>query len=652
LNFDRISRTEYRPDIDGLRALAVLSVVAFHIDPDLLPGGFVGVDIFFVISGYLISRQIMVASKLGDFSFADFYVRRARRLAPALLVVIAAVLLVSQFVLTPAHLLETARSAMAGALSAANAFFVYGVDTGYFAPDSSTKPLLHLWSLGVEVQFYLVWPVILFALCAMVNSNARLLVIAVLTIGGVALSQWQVQQNPVFAYYMLPSRSFELLLGALAAAILLRPDFHFGRFGRNAVGGAGVVLIFCSLATLTGEASFPGLNAIAPTLGAAMIIIANGEGQSLVGRILAWKPAVLIGLMSYSLYLWHWPILAFMRYSYIGASTPSIIGAVGLMILLSWLSYRYVELPCRKMRSGRIDTVWVQFLFPSLAVGLACVAIVKTDGFGAFAFSQNYRNAVTAANKLPLPAYKYDHVCQVRRVRAAELTNPKCVINADDAPPKMLLWGDSHAAHYIGVVGALAKANGFSFRNIAHSACPSLLFDGSRFAAARSQSACGTSQQSVSVALKDYSTVVMSSQWSAYARSPDFFGAVRATAIELRRQGKAVFILGEVPSFPNFSSDCFVRTIKLSFVDCNALSSHPFHNHDETNRKLKEIAESVEGVTYLDVTDVICPNGACRAAHKNAPLYFDTTHLSLRGSEHVGRRLLHSAAAAEWTELR
>ncbi|WGV20413.1 acyltransferase [Pseudomonas putida] len=300
----------YRPDIDGLRAVAVLAVTIFHFNKQWMPGGFIGVDIFFVISGFLITG--IIYGKGDGFSFADFYGRRVRRILPAAIFVTAITLVAGSLLMMPSDVKDLSGSAIAAALSAANVYFWLFLDTSYFAQSSETVPLLHMWSLGVEEQFYLVWPALM--IIAMKLGGKRLLATAavIIAIASFAVSEYYVTRDPSFAYYMLPSRAGELLVGAL---LFLWLDLRrISSAVANAAGIFGVALIAGSLAVLDETGGFPGVRSIVPAVGAALLILGGSDKSGLLAKALANPVARAIGLRSFSLYLWHWPVLAFYRY--------------------------------------------------------------------------------------------------------------------------------------------------------------------------------------------------------------------------------------------------------------------------------------------------------------------------------------------------
>lgn len=303
----------YRPDIDGLRAIAVLAVVLHHLSAPLLPGGYVGVDVFFVISGYLITSIISREMAEGRFSFASFYERRARRIFPALFAVLAATLVASYALLLPSDMMSTLRAALGTVFFGSNIVFWREMKEGYFAAtDLALNPLLHTWSLSVEEQFYVFFPVLLLLCYRFTRQQVVpvLLFSAMVSLVGAALL---VSSKSVAVFFLSPFRAWELLAGSLLALHTVPP--LRSRMLRELIAAAGLLAIVVACFVYDGGTTFPGLAALAPVLGTAALIHAGASGPSLAARLLQLPPMVWVGLISYSLYLWHWPLIVLTRYA-------------------------------------------------------------------------------------------------------------------------------------------------------------------------------------------------------------------------------------------------------------------------------------------------------------------------------------------------
>jgi peptidoglycan/LPS O-acetylase OafA/YrhL len=359
---------KYRPDIDGLRAVAVLSVLLFHAFPKQMHGGFIGVDIFFVISGFLISTIIFQSLARGEFSFMDFYARRIRRIFPALIVVMLATFAIGWFVLFPDEYKQLGKHMMGGALFVSN--FVLWRDSGYFDAAAETKPLLHLWSLGIEEQFYIIFPLVVWF-----AWRARLNMVSLIALAGLtsfAHNLAHIHQHPIGTFYLPQFRFWELMAGSMLALLIMdvsgwvkkihawlepladrliyRRDAGMepGAALANVKSWLGMALIVVGLCLIHKNMDFPGKLALLPTAGAVLIIWAGPH--AFVNRwVLSNRVAVWFGKISYPLYLWHWPLLVYLRIVD-EHNAPSYLmraGVLVLTILLSWLTYRFIERPIR-----------------------------------------------------------------------------------------------------------------------------------------------------------------------------------------------------------------------------------------------------------------------------------------------------------------
>jgi len=400
-----MSATPYRPDIDGLRAVAVLAVVAYHAWPHALGGGFVGVDVFFVISGFLITRILLAPG----FSFASFYARRVRRIFPALLIVLAATVAIGATFLPPDNLRNLLVHTIGGGLFVANVVSYH--DVGYFNGVAELKPLVHLWSLGVEEQFYLLWPVIVW-----LAARRRVLMptIAIVGVASLALFLWWSERDPRAAFYLSPARFWELLAGAMLVRVEVPERW------RSAAAATGLVLIAMSAALLSAETEFPGLLMLLPVVGACLVVASPGPHRA--GRLLASRTAVAIGLISYPLYLWHWPLLSLLRNFDRAPSTLTLCAAVALSFVLAALTWRAVERPLVTLRLRPVAASLAAAMLAGVGLATAAHARVPAE-------SNEIANAACTARYPFRPDGLW--FCRLSK----------------DAAPTVLLLGDSHANH-------------------------------------------------------------------------------------------------------------------------------------------------------------------------------------------------------------
>ncbi|HEX7220191.1 MAG TPA: acyltransferase, partial [Burkholderiales bacterium] len=398
----------YRPDVDGLRAVAVLAVLAFHAFPSLAPGGFTGVDVFFVISGYLISGIILDDIERSRFSVAYFYWRRIRRIFPALVLVLAACLAIGWVVLLPDEYLQLGRQVAAGAGFLANV--ALWMQAGYFDWAAEMKPLLHLWSLGVEEQYYLAWPLLLYAF----RRHALALIVA-MGVASFALNLYMTAVAPSAAFYLPFTRFWELLIGSYLAVVSTKDASHVKAI-------AGAVLVVAGFALIHGERAFPGAWALLPAVGTALLISAGPQAW-LNRTVLSHPAAVAVGLISYPLYLWHWPLLSFARIVQQGEIPAATrIGLLALSFLLAWATYQFLEKPIRfgvKLR---------RIAVPGLATAMVLAGIA-----GAMAL----RGAIEPHSASVPMVGEISRAAEDWRYRGDKVI-------AGDTPKAVLFFGDSH----------------------------------------------------------------------------------------------------------------------------------------------------------------------------------------------------------------
>lgn len=340
----------HRPEIDGLRALAVLPVILFHAGFGLFGGGYVGVDVFFVISGFLITSIIVAEQRAGRFSIVRFYERRARRILPALFVVMLVCLPAAWFWMLPQEAAAFGRSLLAVSVFLSNLLFWR--TSGYFDLAADEKPLLHTWSLGVEEQFYIVFP-LLVAMCWRLGVRRLGLLLMGMGVLSLLASQWALERYAVASFFLAPFRAWELLVGALLALgsdarLHFRPVAAWPAWALQTLGGLGLVLILVPVFVYDAATPFPGWRAVPPVLGTGLVLACAGPGHA-AGRLLTLRPVLWLGMISYSAYLWHQPLLAFARLGLVNQPAPWVMGGLaGLSLALGHLSWRYVEAPFRR----------------------------------------------------------------------------------------------------------------------------------------------------------------------------------------------------------------------------------------------------------------------------------------------------------------
>jgi peptidoglycan/LPS O-acetylase OafA/YrhL len=634
-----MSAVNYRPDIDGLRALAVVPVILFHAGATWLPGGFIGVDIFFVISGYLISSIIFRETAAGSFSFLSFYERRLRRIIPALLVVLIVTVATFQVIALPDQAQQTAESGIAALLSVSN--FYFWQKSGYFAPAAEFMPLLHTWTLAVEEQFYLIFPAVV-----LVILKLRLplkWVFAIGTVAAFALGWWLSVKMSSVAYYLLPARAWELAIGAVLALGIV-PAVR-GAASRELLPVFGIGLIVFSLFYIRSGMIFPGWIALMPCLGAAMVIHAGG--QSWVARkVLAARPVVFVGLLSYSLYLWHWPVLTGVRVWTANAHIDPAVAAVAIAVtfVLAWASWRYVERPFRSRRvlpNGR--------MLGALGAGATLATAISILSITAGGFPDRLS---ARAQELLAGAYDTKHFrsCPERSFANA------CRFGPVNEPVRLVVIGDSHTPMLNAPMGEIATIMGGGGVLWWHSACP--LLDGAWRENDDYRESCLPFKERVFAELGSITSlekVVLVGSWANHLGLPSenttrplmdeeshgtsmteslqaFDRSMTRTLEKLEDLGVEVVVLGSSPG-AGFN----VPRI-LALAELNAVDRPDFIDASQirdVQMQMDDLMESVihdrENVRYVPIWDVFCPAETCVITIGNAPLYSDGSHLSGRG---------------------
>jgi peptidoglycan/LPS O-acetylase OafA/YrhL len=629
----------YLPAVDGLRGVAVLAVLAFHAFPGTAPGGYVGVDVFFVISGFLITGIIARQLTHADFSFADFYWRRVRRLFPALILVLAITLALGWFLLLPNELKQLGKHVSAAAAFLAN--FALWRESGYFDTAAEFKPLLHLWSLGIEEQFYLVWPAVLVTFWR--RRKLLLAILWILVLASFASSVNLAYAAPAANFYWPVSRFWELGAGCLLA-LWMQGREHDAEateqprrmaFGSNIMPVVGLALILLSMLALDGSTPFPGWPALLPVTG-ALLILATPENAWLQRRVLGSRPLVWTGLISYALYLWHWPLLSFLNILAAGPS-PLIFRwlALALSFLLAWLTYRYLEVPIRRHKDPKFN-----FRLAG-AAGVAAVAGVAVYAAGGVA--QRFDTDIQALHHGP----RRDQLCHERFAATAPINYCR---TTSAQPPSILFVGDSRA-HAIYEVAAPLLAPTHPVMLLGRGGCPPLLnvrISGYDLNERQCPQVWRTFIRYVQktrpkvVVVVGNGSFLITDPKIKLTRAGAAVGESKETIVEygihsllseLTKSSRVIY-LGEIPAFLTAPS-CFLRGVSLPSTQC-----HPERDRDQVergmapyNRALARVLSAFPQVQLIDSIAVLCAANVCSQRPPGKPiLYSDAIHLSPAGA--------------------
>jgi len=633
-----LTHPAYRPDIDGLRALAVMLVVIYHAFPTWLPGGFIGVDIFFVISGYLISSIIFKSLANEQFSFADFYMRRIRRIFPALFLVLAACYAFGWNTLPAPEYQQLGKHIAAGAAFVAN--FALWSESGYFDSEAFGKPLLHLWSLGIEEQFYIVWPLLLFAIWRLPGKRLMALTIVALALS-FATNLGSIERDLVAAFYSPLARFWELLAGAVLAGVALRQGPRFidpGCRQGNLRALAGALLLLAGVCLISDGDRFPGWWALLPTSG-AVLLIAAGPKAWLNRHLLSAPPVVWIGLISFPLYLWHWPLLAFLRTTVSPEpGTGPLLAAVLLAIILAALTYRLVEKPIRSSRRGK-----------TLAAGLlVLVALIGFLGYNAYRRAGLQFRSIAKATELPAydwsKGYRYGRCFLSGEAGSSPVFAEECAAVDGSSRPLVMVWGDSHSASLYPGVAALAEQHGYRVAQYSTSGCPPVLdFPVDR----RPDCVRMNAETFARIPALRPDLVLLVGHWSIYdgkdGGAPLTDELLAASIDRLKASGvQRIVLVGHLPTFkggkPSIARNFFIAGKR----DRSSVGFNDWiRPHDERIRALAKRT----GIGYFSPLDLLCNEQGCLIStlpDRFVPLAWDSSHLTAEGSAFLIRQAVEA----------
>lgn len=632
---ESVSATEkelvHRSDIDGLRGVAVLAVLAYHYWGGLFRGGFIGVDVFFVISGYLLSAIIVSEVQSHRFLFYRFYERRIRRIFPALFVLLALSAGFALLFLLPPDFESFNHSFVGASLSVSN--FHFWKTLNYFAAPAAARPLLHTWSLGVEEQFYVVLPVFIVLVQKFLPKYLR----ATVVLAAICFFVWsvvEVRRDPGGAFFLPFSRAWELLLGtALALQVFPTPR---SKLMREVLPAFGILAILCSVFLLTANIPFPGENALLPCVGASAIILAANERRTVAGRLLSRRPLVFIGLISYSLYLWHWPILVFSK---IAISKWFDLPSFGSRLLLAVLavaiatvSWRFVETPFRvgAHRPGS-KTIFI-FAGLCIATSLAIAGIfsIRVVQRGRFPQSvdeiSNYLDYQQTHPAEFSALFGFGSCYLDKREDLADFNERECLKSTTDEP-QVLIFGDSHAANLR--PGLQSAMPGVNFMEATSSSCPPTLEQNER-----STSECRQFVRKVLtefISARSIPTVLLNAFWN-----DSDLNHLTETITFLKRRGVKVVIFGPFPVYDTEFPRLLAKAI--SSQEGGLPGKHLVSHEQILDERMSQMAAETWHVSYVSPLKILCPKSVCvEYAAPGVPLEFDGSHLTLQGANLLGR---------------
>ncbi|WP_282756058.1 acyltransferase family protein [Desulfuromonas thiophila] len=640
---------KYRREIDGLRAVAVIPVIFFHAGFSAFAGGFVGVDIFFVISGYLITTIILADMEKGKFSIATFYERRARRILPALFFVMVCCVPVASHFLTPRHLEDFCQSLVAVSLFSSNILFWQ--ESGYFGVTSELKPLLHTWSLAIEEQYYMIFPLFLMVLW---RFRKRWIFGALLTIGLLSLcfAQWGAYNAPSADFYLLPTRAWELAIGALIAFYSLYQrrkilESLSRPFVKEVFALVGFILILVSVFTFDKSTPFPSFWALLPTLGTALIIVFSNS-DTIVGRFLSCGPMVGVGLLSYSIYLWHQPLFVFARHATLFPPSAGLLLILSaLSVFLAYFSWRFVEAPFRNKEKVSRRKIFLFAVVGSCAFASFGVSGHFSDGFYALKMDPEKEKMMSTA--CPSPKRKECHTSGADYLKPAD----SCVYHVNNV--HWATFGDSHTVELAYALANRLSSSGQGLRHFSYSGCRPFMIG-----AANDEPGSKWTQESVAYICEDdeITDVVVSFRVNQYLSGehrgyyPEIpplkeFDEIESVVLAYLSivdafisAGKNVHMVLQAPELP-------VDVEKLIYFYGRSTGTIPGSTREWWGKRnaffMKQVNRFPDVVNIVNPADIFCDSQNCYAVIDGISMYFDDDHLSVFGAEKVVDKIFESS---------
>lgn len=636
---------EYRKELDGLRALAVIPVVIYHaklflFGRMLFPGGFFGVDVFFVLSGFLITSILMIQLSGGNFSILSFYERRARRIMPALFAVIFICVALSYILLLPDALTSFYKSLVAVSLFCSNIFFSF--ENNYFSPNVDLKPLLHTWSLAVEEQYYLAFPLLL-ALLWKRGKKFTITALFLILISSFAFASYESLSDKNFSFYSIFTRCWELLIGAISAVHLHNRRIDRNNLTAQCLSSIGLLMIFFSMIFIDNTFPHPSWPTLLPTLGSALVIIYSSP-KNLVGKVLSFPVFVFIGVLSYSIYLWHHPIFAFTRNIFVGEPGQVIkLSLLLLTLILSYLSWKYIESPFRgKGKFSRkfifSTTAVITFVFIALGVLGVKTNILSNTNLSNETFDKQITFRLRGN-------YGLSQECE-----KSFANNPSCQLGDK---PEVILWGDSFAMHL--AKGIITSNPEIEMVQATVSQCAPILGLASTSNVFGAEN-CIQSNNKVLEKIKATKSIkyaVLASPFLQMVNEDMYllgdgkveridgegvFSYFLHTIDTLKSLGVKVTVVAPPPE-GGFEIGMCLHKIKLT-NESKSICDFPLEQMPPKQKQLYKMIKSLEGnVNVIWLYQGICPNGLCHSSVGDVMMYRDYGHLSFEGSEELGRKM-------------
>lgn len=632
---------KYRQDLDGIRALAVILVFLFHIDVTLFKAGFIGVDIFFTISGFLISGIVIKQTSRGGFSFKSFYIKRATRLLPAYLFMLVIIAAVCWFIFAPLAYFDFLKSALSSTLFVSNMYFLIN-HSGYFTTSVNELPLLHTWSLAVEEQFYLIMPLFI-VICLKIKSFAlRISSLIIIIIITTIFSIYLTSINQGASYFLVVSRVHEFFFGMILAVLISKYGKRLApsELTSNILTLISLAVIISIATLLSSKSNFPGYIAAIVCFSTSLLIFSGLNSNCISHKLLGCKSMVTIGLLSYSLYLWHWPIISIFKYSGIEFTFAVQMTIVVLSLLGAILSYTFIEKPFRYGRYAKSGLV-------AILLYVAPAIFITTFVLNFELIPSSYSSKIVDIEKMTKTTPEDGRErCHSSTFNA----NDSCYLGVKSKlDNSAMLWGDSHASHFAPFVDLVATSKAQKVKDTTMGSCPPLI-DVSKFIS-RPKASCLNKNMTILdyIEKEKIKEIYLSASWYGYykevAREQGQDRAeslltkqIEDTVITLKGLGvKKVYFFATVARPDKDLSSCYFKKVAFGRGECEFKIQA---KQQELTLKLYKMLSQINIVEFININSILCNDGLCQTNINGVPLYRDGNHLNHYGSQVIAKKYI------------
>lgn len=629
---------KYYHNLDTLRCIAVFGVVIYHLNPSWLPGGYSGVDVFFVISGFLIASSLKLDTEIKNQDVFAFFKRRFLRIYPLYIFSIAIFSVAACFIYLPSDLIKQVNQSLSSILLTPNLYLLNNIDNGYFSTEAKDTVFLHLWSIGVEFQNYITCSLVAW-LISKPHVKYKKTIILITIFISLAHSQSLAINNNAGSFYLPLSRTWEFCVGILCY-------FYIKTKKNTLMCATGFTMIMVFYFSATKNLTYPGLWAIPVVTGTAFFILFSTDSKDSFQNP---RPVCYTGKISYSIYIWHWPLIAFLNYLFGGVGPEAALITLLVTYILSILTYQYIETPFRVNKRVSPTIKYGILIATATFLSLLTTYVLKDNGYININ-EELYNKNNKAIDSFTQPAYKFDFNCQSMESFSPTLfDSDKCLTGKKDAP-QMLIVGDSNAAHFVGYLSQIAIYENLTFRNITQSSCPP--FDSDvveQYTDARYVDACKKYNDALRTHIDNYDVIFIGALWDKYYSNKSFKIHFEKMLADFSKNNKQLIIALKTPKFSSYDKSCLLKKMKLPFLNCTQRLSE-VNVSIPANVYIKEMARKNKNIHVFDISKMLCNEKLCHSIMNNVPVYYDSDHLSMNGSAYLGKVTMDSHTIPAYLE--